>query len=113
MDPTPMQWMCRTGPPNGRGEQREPRAAEARSWTPRGLLSDLSRPAIRVGPIWTRRALLPDRVVDAFFVWASDDPWTDHDGFHLMGCHKVKGGPADLLVKPSVGLRGMPALKRA
>src|SRR5439155_12228181 len=40
----------------------------------------------------------PDRVVDAFFVWASDDPRTYHDSLHVMGRHEVKRLAADILV---------------
>src|SRR5439155_8057004 len=58
----------------------------------------LSRPSIPVRPVWTRRAFLPDRVVDAFFVWAPDDPRTYHDSLHVMGRHEVKRGAAGILV---------------
>ena len=64
----------------------------------RGSPHDLSRPSIPVRPVRTRRALLSDRVVDAFFVWASDDPRTYHDSLHVMGRHEVKRLAADILV---------------
>ena len=78
----------------------------------RGSPNDLSRPSIPVRPVWTRRALLSDRVVDAFFVWASDDPRTYHDRLHMMGRHEVKRGAADILVESLICLGRMPALQR-
>jgi len=78
----------------------------------RGSPNDLSRPSIPVRPAWTRRAFLPDLVVDAFFVWASDDPRTHRDSLHVMGGHEVKRGAADIRVESHICLGRMPALQR-
>ena len=57
-------------------------------------------------------ALLPLRIVDAFLVGASDDPGAENNGLYVMGRHELKGGPADRLVEPDIGLGGVPALDR-
>ncbi|MGH2360987.1 MAG: hypothetical protein ACRDGM_10685, partial [bacterium] len=90
-----------------------PRAAATWGWTTSESANDLARPSIFVGPIWARWAPLAQRVVDALFVWASDDSRAHHDGLHVVGRDEFKSGPADLLVKPDIGVGGVPTLKGA
>jgi len=62
-------------------------------------------------PIWTEWALRAFRVIDTFFVWASQNAGTGHDGLHAVLLKEGKHLMADRVIIPYVGGVGEPSFQ--